>query len=320
MPPLALLGRLPHRPPMLWLDSLVKADDAEGTAVGVVGADNPFLLPDGRLDPLAAVELVAQAAAALAANRDGAAIRGFLVGVRAFDFENFAAYPGAAVQVRVRRGKSFEQLASHHGVVEIDGRPFAAGEIKVFATDVAVAGSAGVPTGNSAVAGSAGVPTGNSAVAGNAGVPTGNSAVAGSAGVPTGNSGDLAPERALFPGRLGTGAPPAGSSIHPLPGRWGRVTADGATYELDASFPAFRGHFPGEPILPAVALCALALHAARAASPSAILRRIPFAKFTRPVAPGERLTIACDRSAPIVHCSLFVDRSPAASVSFELGD
>jgi len=264
----ALAGRLPHGPPMLWLDELVEADDVQGLAVGRIREDNPLRLADGRLDPLAAFELVGQAAAALAARDsgpDGVAARGLLVGVRAFTFQACAVLPGAAVSVRIRRGRSWEELASWRGTVEIDGRPFAEGEIRVYTQRVAAT--------------------------------------------------PIVPAAGPLP-------PPAAPAIHPLPGRWGRVVAERATYELDDSFPAFHGHFPGAPILPAVATCALALQPVRAAVAGSQLRRISLAKFMRPIVPGERLEVTCepapDASVTSYQAVVRVGGAPAAALSFEL--
>jgi 3-hydroxymyristoyl/3-hydroxydecanoyl-(acyl carrier protein) dehydratase len=263
-----LAGRLPHRPPMLWLDELIEADEVQGVAVGRIREDNPLRLADGRLDPLAAVELVGQAAAAMAARDagpDGVAAGGLLVGVRGCTFAARAALPGAALSVRVRRGKSWEELASWHGAVEIDGRLLAEGDFRVY--------------------------------------------------TPRAAAQPPAPAAGPLP-------PPAALSIHPLPGRWGRVAAGRATWDLDGSFPAFHGHFADGPILPAVATCALALEPVRAALPGARLRRIPLAKFMRPIVPGERLEVTCepapDAGATSYQVVVRVGDAPAAALSFEL--
>jgi len=62
------------------------------------------------------------------------------------------------------------------------------------------------------------------------------------------------------------------------------VVTPGAAY--------FAGHFPGRPILPGVALLAIALETlARDTAHSAGLRAIPFARLRRPVGPGDALAL-----------------------------
>lgn len=59
--------------------------------------------------------------------------------------------------------------------------------------------------------------------------------------------------------------------------------------------PAFAGHFPGQPILPGVALLALVLEAARAepalAAATGTLLHLPVVKFLAAVRPGAALEI-----------------------------
>jgi 3-hydroxyacyl-[acyl-carrier-protein] dehydratase len=76
----------------------------------------------------------------------------------------------------------------------------------------------------------------------------------------------------------------------------GEQTSDGgelsARLNLDASFPGFRGHFPGQPVLPGVCLVQAALALFEAArSARAHLRRIESAKFMLPVLPGAPLRL-----------------------------
>lgn len=69
---------------------------------------------------------------------------------------------------------------------------------------------------------------------------------------------------------------------------------DTVTFEFDlpADYAGFAGHFPGEPVLPGMCHVALAVEVVRRAhAPDAALRRVMRARFTRKVAPGERLRI-----------------------------
>lgn len=56
--------------------------------------------------------------------------------------------------------------------------------------------------------------------------------------------------------------------------------------------PAFAGHFPGFPIVPGVMLLDEILHLQEAESGRAVTA-IASAKFLRPVAPGQELTLSC---------------------------
>ena len=59
---------------------------------------------------------------------------------------------------------------------------------------------------------------------------------------------------------------------------------------IDASHPALPGHFPGNPIVPAVVLLERVVAAIEDAyGPQARIVRLPAVKFLAPLAPGERL-------------------------------
>jgi 3-hydroxyacyl-[acyl-carrier-protein] dehydratase len=59
-------------------------------------------------------------------------------------------------------------------------------------------------------------------------------------------------------------------------------------FEVPPSHPAFEGHFPGHPVLPAVAVLAMILEAVRAErGPQAWISSIPSARWRRPIRPGD---------------------------------
>jgi 3-hydroxyacyl-[acyl-carrier-protein] dehydratase len=65
-------------------------------------------------------------------------------------------------------------------------------------------------------------------------------------------------------------------------------------FRLDPGFPAFRGHFPGRPVLPAVVQVLLAqLLIERVTGAPARLVRIATGKFRRLATPGMTLEITC---------------------------
>lgn len=67
---------------------------------------------------------------------------------------------------------------------------------------------------------------------------------------------------------------------------------------IAAGHPAYEGHFPGQPILPAVVLLAEALAEVVARTGrDATHWSLQQAKFARTVAPGEALTLACEAAA-----------------------
>ncbi|MDR1124093.1 MAG: hypothetical protein LBL61_05840 [Elusimicrobiota bacterium] len=69
-------------------------------------------------------------------------------------------------------------------------------------------------------------------------------------------------------------------------------TRDGARFMLPADFPAFSGHFPGEPVLPAVVQIQMAVYViGERAGRAAKLREIKKAKFSAPVRTGEEIEI-----------------------------
>ena len=69
-------------------------------------------------------------------------------------------------------------------------------------------------------------------------------------------------------------------------------TAEGAHFKLRADFPAFAGHFPGEPVLPAVVQIQMAVFIIGARrGRAAKLKEIKKAKFSTPVRAGEEIEI-----------------------------
>lgn len=69
--------------------------------------------------------------------------------------------------------------------------------------------------------------------------------------------------------------------------------ADLATIRFDASFPAFRGHFPGFPVLPAVVAVLTSAELVRLRTRGAVLGNVRRAKFSRAIMPGATVTVEC---------------------------
>lgn len=80
----------------------------------------------------------------------------------------------------------------------------------------------------------------------------------------------------------------ARSELDPARGR--------CVYRIDADFPAFSGHFPGYPILPAVVSVTIAERTVAAVEGCELeLDRIRRAKFRRPILPGSTVEASCER-------------------------
>ena len=95
------------------------------------------------------------------------------------------------------------------------------------------------------------------------------------------------------------------------------------TLSIPADHPAFEGHFPGQPLLPGVALLAEVIEAVRADAALAALvgprPRIGIAKFVAPVLPGATLGLALRADGARVHFELRQGERLTASGHFEPG-
>jgi 3-hydroxyacyl-[acyl-carrier-protein] dehydratase len=90
---------------------------------------------------------------------------------------------------------------------------------------------------------------------------------------------------------------------------------------ISVDHPAFAGHFPGDPLLPGVALLAEVLEAVLDAPALTALvgstPRIGAAKFLAPVRPGAALTLALDAGPRGLRFEVREGERIAASGSFE---
>ena len=90
---------------------------------------------------------------------------------------------------------------------------------------------------------------------------------------------------------------------------------------IDPAHPALPGHFPGNPVVPAVVLLERVAEAIESAlGPQARLVRLPSVKFHAPLAPGERFRIVIETPAPnSVRFRLLRDGKVFATGSAEIG-
>lgn len=136
---------VPHRRPMLLIDRLLACREDGGCVEAVVRPDNPFVDGQGRLEPLAAVELLAQAFAACKGYADLAAEsgpgKGFLVGVRKVALHGVARL-GDTLMVNVAAKGEFDGFAVIEGEVRRDGELLASGSLKLWVPRDGQAGEA----------------------------------------------------------------------------------------------------------------------------------------------------------------------------------
>ena len=90
---------------------------------------------------------------------------------------------------------------------------------------------------------------------------------------------------------------------------------------IDPAHPALPGHFPGNPVVPAVVLLERVAEAIESAFGSqARLVRLASVKFLSPLAPGEQFRIVLERSdAAAIRFSLVRGGKAFASGSAEIG-
>jgi 3-hydroxyacyl-[acyl-carrier-protein] dehydratase len=78
------------------------------------------------------------------------------------------------------------------------------------------------------------------------------------------------------------------------------TTPDGwsCRISIPGEHPVFDGHFPGRPVLPAIAHLAVAAQALAAVTGrEASISAVPFLRLRRPVAPGDVLDVSISRPA-----------------------
>lgn len=104
--PMDSMQIIPHRGKMKLIGDVLQYDDGEGTVEARIGSDSLFLTPDGQVETVVAVELIAQACAAIngldGAESDEPARRGYLVSVDSADFYS-PIPPDQTLSVHARR-------------------------------------------------------------------------------------------------------------------------------------------------------------------------------------------------------------------------
>jgi uncharacterized membrane protein/3-hydroxymyristoyl/3-hydroxydecanoyl-(acyl carrier protein) dehydratase len=121
--------------------------------------------------------------------------------------------------------------------------------------------------------------------------------------------------------RLAAAAGPAlAATFGPRPVPGARETLE-VTLDVPMHHPAFAGHFPGSPVLPAVVLLERVIEAAEKlyGGPLAVVE-MPRAKFVSPLMPGDSATIRLRRERDFVHFEVHRGANRVAQGVFRTGD
>lgn len=131
---------VPHEPPMRLVERVVDWQGGSLEAVARVRDTSPFV-EDGRLEPMALVEYMAQAAAALAGLQDRGgepAVRSrYLVGLRDATFDGDAIPVGTELVLRARETGRTRELVHFDCEAEALGARVAHAELSVYAGELA---------------------------------------------------------------------------------------------------------------------------------------------------------------------------------------
>jgi predicted hotdog family 3-hydroxylacyl-ACP dehydratase len=129
-----VVAQMPHQPPMRFIDEVVEVEDARILCKCRLH-DAHIMVVDGSVTPLVAIELFAQAAAALMVHRAAQAgappTGGFLLGTRKVDVNVDVFRPGDELTVDVKELWGSGALAQFECVLTRDGAEVATGSINV---------------------------------------------------------------------------------------------------------------------------------------------------------------------------------------------
>ena len=115
------------------VSELLQIRDKTFEALSVIAQDNPFLRPDGQLDPAAFIEIGAQGMAFLDTFlHPGAHLQGMLVEVNKFEYSGIPVFAGSTLKIHGE--KIYEMPPWNIGgftIFSADGELIAQGEVKV---------------------------------------------------------------------------------------------------------------------------------------------------------------------------------------------
>ncbi len=128
-----------HREPMLLVDELIEYREDRIMGTAIISSSNLFLSPDGTLEPVACVELIAQLVAAAQGYasklRGEPPKQGFLVGVTNFDIYDTDVQDGDTVTIVAERSTIIKPIAIWHGKVEHRTKCMAEGNVKIWESE-----------------------------------------------------------------------------------------------------------------------------------------------------------------------------------------
>lgn len=130
-----ILELLPHRPPMLWIDEVL-AREADAVRCRLTVRPTHLFVEDGAVEPVVAIEWIAQAVAALVGlfDRDRALSPrpGYLIAIPEAKFfvDQFAV--GDVLEIGARRVWGDDTLASFEGTVDRGGDRAAQAQLSVY--------------------------------------------------------------------------------------------------------------------------------------------------------------------------------------------
>jgi predicted hotdog family 3-hydroxylacyl-ACP dehydratase len=139
----SLLQYVPHRPPMLWLDSVVSYDDHDGECSIVLQAAGAYMDENG-LRPTACIEFIAQASGFITicfnafggGKNSGVLKRAFLAGVKDAILPTREVLDtikaGDELRVRIHRSKLMGPISVIEGAVLKDDTVIFTAGLKVF--------------------------------------------------------------------------------------------------------------------------------------------------------------------------------------------
>ena len=126
---------LPHRPPMLWVDSVV-SQAGDDVHCRLTVRDSHVFVVDGRVDAVVSIEWMAQTVAALVGLYDRAHAEeprpGYLIAVPEAEFMLDSFGVGDVLELRARRTWGDATLASFEAQVERAGVLAATAQLSVY--------------------------------------------------------------------------------------------------------------------------------------------------------------------------------------------